>query len=229
MNQDEAFIQAILADPDDEATRLVYADWLDERDDPRGKYLRLQAQLATLPIGQAWRTVKVQLELHSRSLDPDWLARLDRTPVENCDVRFELLCPKQWQQLRPTEDATVRHCDVCKQNVYHCSTMWEAREHAGQGHCVAVDSIQYRTEGDLTSEGGMLVGVLRGPPMPPPLSAGQPVTVLGGKWQGRRGVVASVNQQRGRATVRLRIFGIPWRIEVGLNDLRREGERDARG
>jgi uncharacterized protein (TIGR02996 family) len=36
------FIQAILAAPDDEATRLVYADWLEERDDPRAELIRTQ-------------------------------------------------------------------------------------------------------------------------------------------------------------------------------------------
>jgi uncharacterized protein (TIGR02996 family) len=33
-------IQAVLAAPDDAAPRLVYADWLEERGDPRGEYLR---------------------------------------------------------------------------------------------------------------------------------------------------------------------------------------------
>jgi uncharacterized protein (TIGR02996 family) len=33
-------LAAVLADPGDDTARLVYADWLDEHDDPRGKYLR---------------------------------------------------------------------------------------------------------------------------------------------------------------------------------------------
>jgi uncharacterized protein (TIGR02996 family) len=43
---DEAFLRAILDDPDDDAPRLVYADWLEERDDPRGEFIRLQCRLA---------------------------------------------------------------------------------------------------------------------------------------------------------------------------------------
>ena len=31
MNEDEAFIRAIEASPDDDTIRLVYADWLDEQ------------------------------------------------------------------------------------------------------------------------------------------------------------------------------------------------------
>jgi uncharacterized protein (TIGR02996 family) len=41
VNEEAGFIAAMLADPDDRTVLLVYADWLDERDDPRGEYLRL--------------------------------------------------------------------------------------------------------------------------------------------------------------------------------------------
>jgi uncharacterized protein (TIGR02996 family) len=52
---DEAtFIRAIRATPKDRTTRLVYADWLDERNDPRGKLIRLEdereaAQVRAMP------------------------------------------------------------------------------------------------------------------------------------------------------------------------------------
>src|SRR5579884_708793 len=35
--EEEAFLQAITANPDDETPRLVYADWLEERGDPLGE------------------------------------------------------------------------------------------------------------------------------------------------------------------------------------------------
>lgn len=41
MNEEAGFIAALLADPDDRTALLVYADWLQERDDPRAEYLRL--------------------------------------------------------------------------------------------------------------------------------------------------------------------------------------------
>jgi uncharacterized protein (TIGR02996 family) len=34
MTDDEAFFRAIVDKPDDDAPRLIYADWLDERGDP---------------------------------------------------------------------------------------------------------------------------------------------------------------------------------------------------
>jgi uncharacterized protein (TIGR02996 family) len=47
MTQDEAFLQAIIEAPDDDAHRLVYADWLDDNGDPeRAEFIRLQCALA---------------------------------------------------------------------------------------------------------------------------------------------------------------------------------------
>ena len=47
MNQ-TPFLAAICANPDDDAPRLVYADWLDEHGDPRGEFIRVQVELAAL-------------------------------------------------------------------------------------------------------------------------------------------------------------------------------------
>jgi uncharacterized protein (TIGR02996 family) len=46
---DDAFLQAILAAPEDDQLRLVYADSLTERGDPRGDFIRVQCELARLP------------------------------------------------------------------------------------------------------------------------------------------------------------------------------------
>ncbi len=43
MNGDrEAFIREIVANPDDELPRLIYADWLEDMGDPQGEFIRLQ-------------------------------------------------------------------------------------------------------------------------------------------------------------------------------------------
>jgi uncharacterized protein (TIGR02996 family) len=52
---DDAFLRAILADPDDDIPRLVYADWLEERGDPRGEFIRLQIALAEAARPEAER------------------------------------------------------------------------------------------------------------------------------------------------------------------------------
>jgi uncharacterized protein (TIGR02996 family) len=49
MTQDDGFLQAVVEDPDDDAPRLVYADWLEERGEPRGEFIRTDCALARLP------------------------------------------------------------------------------------------------------------------------------------------------------------------------------------
>ncbi|MBO0697719.1 MAG: TIGR02996 domain-containing protein [Zavarzinella sp.] len=46
--EEAAFLRAIHASPADAAPRLVYADWLDERNDPRGAAIRLVERLRTM-------------------------------------------------------------------------------------------------------------------------------------------------------------------------------------
>jgi uncharacterized protein (TIGR02996 family) len=80
---DDSFIEAILADPDDAALRLVYADWLEERGDPRGEFLRTSVALEDLP-GQDQRSAALaaRLEQLRPVLDTDWLALFDRPSAE---------------------------------------------------------------------------------------------------------------------------------------------------
>jgi uncharacterized protein (TIGR02996 family) len=46
MSDAAAFLAKIIAEPADDLPRLVYADWLDERGDPRGEFIRVQVELA---------------------------------------------------------------------------------------------------------------------------------------------------------------------------------------
>src|SRR5262249_39666688 len=45
MTKAEDFLNAILANPDDDGLRMVFADWLEERGDPRGEFIRVQCEL----------------------------------------------------------------------------------------------------------------------------------------------------------------------------------------
>jgi uncharacterized protein (TIGR02996 family) len=50
MTYDEAFLQAICERPDDNAPRLIFADWLDDHGEPeRAELIRVQVALARLP------------------------------------------------------------------------------------------------------------------------------------------------------------------------------------
>lgn len=49
MNDHADFLRAICEDPTDVGLRLVYADWLDERADPLGEFIRVQCELKEFP------------------------------------------------------------------------------------------------------------------------------------------------------------------------------------
>jgi uncharacterized protein (TIGR02996 family) len=49
MSDEEALLQAIWAEPDDDAPRMVYSDWLEENGQPeRAEFIRIQIELASL-------------------------------------------------------------------------------------------------------------------------------------------------------------------------------------
>jgi uncharacterized protein (TIGR02996 family) len=77
MNHDEAFLQAILEAPDDEAPRLIYADWLEEQGDPRGELIRLETQLARMSADDPERPA---LEERERRLFAEEAPHLSRSP-----------------------------------------------------------------------------------------------------------------------------------------------------
>lgn len=97
MNDEAAFLQAIDASPDDDTTRLVYADWLTEQNDPRAAYLRLEVDRHRLKPREKRRDELFrQLADLRPTADPHWLARIDRDPT-----RHSVFWPKDlWRQAR---------------------------------------------------------------------------------------------------------------------------------
>ena len=78
MSDAEALLRAILDAPEDDAPRLVYADWLDEHgDDARAAFIRAQVELARLAPDDPNRTRIVQTERTllnaNRAAWTDWL------------------------------------------------------------------------------------------------------------------------------------------------------------
>jgi uncharacterized protein (TIGR02996 family) len=77
MDQEQAFLEAIRRRPGSFPHRLVYADWLTDRGDPRGEFIRFQVEAGRLPDGSPRR-----LELEARADDlllaheDDWLGPL---------------------------------------------------------------------------------------------------------------------------------------------------------
>jgi uncharacterized protein (TIGR02996 family) len=179
--QEEGFLRAIQETPGDNSQLLIYADWLDEQEDPisaaKSEFVRISVELATV-VGRRGgkRKRRQRLRKLAQTLAKDWLALVTRAAIENCLkhqggpdrttrldlVRFNYVCPRRWEELRPTAVRTVRFCEECRKNVHYCGTIQEARQHAWAGHCVTVDLGVLRRENDL-AQPRMLMGVLVSP------------------------------------------------------------------
>jgi uncharacterized protein (TIGR02996 family) len=95
VSEDEAFLRTILAHPDDKVARLAYADWLEDRADPRAEYLLLEAKLAGLTGDD--RSIRARLDELRAGLPPWWLAMvggLHSTGSEPDPKRVELVAQK---------------------------------------------------------------------------------------------------------------------------------------
>src|SRR5437868_11537865 len=76
MPEEAAFLQQLSDRPEDDHTRLVYADWLEERGDARARLLRLEVELAALADGdRGYAEREAELEALRSGLDADWCAR----------------------------------------------------------------------------------------------------------------------------------------------------------
>jgi uncharacterized protein (TIGR02996 family) len=98
MRGEEPFIQAILASPSDEAPRLIYADWLEERGDPRGEYLRTRIALARMPKKDKRRaSFRKRLDELRPSIDSEWRALFD------FNLRYQAAFAALARPLRPKD------------------------------------------------------------------------------------------------------------------------------
>jgi uncharacterized protein (TIGR02996 family) len=80
VSEEAAFLSAIANAPDDDTVRLVYADWLQDRNDPRADYLRLEVKRHRMtPRQRRTEDPFYQLERLRPHATPDWLSRIDRT------------------------------------------------------------------------------------------------------------------------------------------------------
>src|SRR3954463_6289309 len=79
MSEEAAFLDALATNPGDDVTRQVYADWLQERGDERGDYLRGEIEFAALPEFHPRRDelARTLAALRER-IDAGWLAQVGK-------------------------------------------------------------------------------------------------------------------------------------------------------
>lgn len=96
MTEEEALIRAIVNNPGEDTPRLVYADWLDDHDDPRSVYLRAESEWAK-PWREGHRPTDTEtLKEMASKFDQVWVARVSRPPLGVCcdHVEFAKIGPK---------------------------------------------------------------------------------------------------------------------------------------
>ena len=164
------FIREILFDVTDETPRMIYADWLSERNDPRGEFLRIDEMMVGVEMSaDDYERLRKQRAKLIPKVDRQWASLLARLPIECCPqpVEFEFLCPKRWENLKPFgDDQSVRYCDDCGKSVTYCTTIHAAQEKAMRGQCVAIDASVMRKPGDLDEvqhEFGAFLGLMIDP------------------------------------------------------------------
>ena len=77
MTDEDALVAGVVAHPSDRLRKLVYADYLDERDDPRGELVRVEDSLLDLPpaADEFWERKAHRNQLRA-SAPADWLEKM---------------------------------------------------------------------------------------------------------------------------------------------------------
>jgi uncharacterized protein (TIGR02996 family) len=172
--EEAIFLSALRDRPDDDTTRLIYADWLDENDQPeRAAFLRMEKELTDLADEERATELRTRLRELAGRLEPVWLAVVSKPAIENChphrqELEVEYECPLRWDHLRPLGMLSERYCDSCQRIVYYCDSIEHASSHAMMGDCVAIDARVLRGAEDLPLSFAELgfMGLIR-PPSPP--------------------------------------------------------------
>ncbi|MBN9119569.1 MAG: TIGR02996 domain-containing protein [Planctomycetes bacterium] len=91
------FLSAIAAQPGDRVLRLVYADWLDERSDPRGELVRVEEEMRELPVfaDRFWE-LKPRRNALRAQVGTGWCGKL-RYGTE-CEPVFRHGVPDGWRE-----------------------------------------------------------------------------------------------------------------------------------
>jgi uncharacterized protein (TIGR02996 family) len=83
----EEFLAALRENPNDNVSRLVYADWLDEQGDPLAEFVRLEVRLAGGGItDDERREMANRLAELGRGAERGWLMAVNRWPFVRCSL-----------------------------------------------------------------------------------------------------------------------------------------------
>ena len=63
--------------------------------------------------------------------------------IENCEFRFDYICPLKWSNLKKTDEPNIKYCDKCSKLVYKCSSKRDYLKHSKKNHCIFVEIVSY--------------------------------------------------------------------------------------
>jgi uncharacterized protein (TIGR02996 family) len=135
---ERAFLRAITAAPEDDLPRLIYADYLDERGDPRGEFIRIQVKLSRpdpqLSVRE-FRALRARERLLLYRHRSAWLGRLggdwrgdavfDRGFVVQVDVsaRQFIRHAQSWLRREPIHKAALYGSVSCMRELALCPAL----------------------------------------------------------------------------------------------------------
>jgi uncharacterized protein (TIGR02996 family) len=123
-------IDAIVAR--DEESRLVYADWLEERGQSRrAQFLRIQDAFAAMTSDDPdHHELARRLRLVATLIDVGWRRRIGQPAILGC-ARSE--CPKRWSNLDESADPKKRRCEICQQTVTYFTRLEDVPYESARG------------------------------------------------------------------------------------------------
>lgn len=107
-------LDRLRANPLDDETRAVYADWLEQHGElDRAAFLRAP-DLATR------RALAI-----ANPDDGAWRALVARQPLARCAALYRQGCAIPWESHAPTSDGDRRTCTTCERAVFYITTLDE--------------------------------------------------------------------------------------------------------
>lgn len=169
-DDERAFLQGIIEHPEDEAIRLIYADWLEEHQrDAQAEWLRWESKLQSqIQSGADTQETIQEIQTRNRHINPYWLSLVSRGRIEHCR-RFDGSCPNVWQKIPLTlheepEEANgeiFRECQTCGRRVYFAMVQAELEARAWLDQLVGIPNWYHSESAELSLDSARLTIELR--------------------------------------------------------------------
>jgi uncharacterized protein (TIGR02996 family) len=128
---EQPFLAALRANPADDETRIVYADWLE------AEGFRIAAQFLRLELADEVDINTSPLVERACSItELAWRALVCRGPIGACD---RASCPARWHLLVPRE-VGARDCSTCNRTVFYCASREDVAKRGEQRALVVFDA-----------------------------------------------------------------------------------------